>query len=169
MLTMVDGIGTTAYTYNSTPGTVAPGAGLVSQVSGPWPNSTIQLTYDSLGRVLSRSVNGVPQTMSYDSPWAALRPKPTRWAPSLILLKTPHPGFSTLPCPTVRSQTASTYGNSRDRRAKQIKNLNPNGSILSEFDYTYNAARNDSNMESTIRCQSPAIVTSLSPTIWAIN
>ena len=57
--TMVDGTGTTAYTYH--PADVV-GAGQVASVDGPLPNDTITYAYDELGRVVTRAINGVAAT-----------------------------------------------------------------------------------------------------------
>jgi YD repeat-containing protein len=54
--TMTDGTGTTAYTYHPARGL---GAGQIASVDGPLANDTITYTYDALGRVATRAVNGV--------------------------------------------------------------------------------------------------------------
>ena len=53
--TMVDGIGTTSYTYKA-PGTN--GAGQVATIDGPLANDVIAYGYDRLGRVIQRMING---------------------------------------------------------------------------------------------------------------
>jgi RHS repeat-associated protein len=57
-ISMVDGIGTTTYSYIPVSGTPNLGAGRLASVSGPLPNSGITYSYDQLGRVLSESING---------------------------------------------------------------------------------------------------------------
>ena len=61
--TMVDGIGTTSYTYKSA-GTN--GAGQVATVDGPLANDTIAYTYDELGRVIQRTINGSGNQVDWD-------------------------------------------------------------------------------------------------------
>ena len=61
--TMTDGTGTTSYTYHSA-GQV--GAGHPATVDGPLANDVISFTYDQLGRIATRNINGVPMTLTYD-------------------------------------------------------------------------------------------------------
>ena len=63
-LTMIDGVGTTQYAYNAVGAPPALGAGRLASIAGPWANSTIAYTYDALGRVVSRSINGAANTAS---------------------------------------------------------------------------------------------------------
>ena len=65
VLTMVDGIGTTTYAYKA-PGVL--GAGQVASVDGPLANDTITYTYDQLGRVTVRAINGAANTESARDP-----------------------------------------------------------------------------------------------------
>ena len=60
--TMVDGIGTTTYAYKAA-GTN--GAGQVATVDGPLSNDTITYTYDELGRVTERAINGSANTVTW--------------------------------------------------------------------------------------------------------
>src|SRR5438132_4190939 len=64
--TMVDGTGTTTYTYYpvTTGGTL--GAAQLATVDGPLSNDTISYTYDELGRFAGRSINGVAASQTYD-------------------------------------------------------------------------------------------------------
>src|SRR6266404_9416211 len=62
ILTMVDGIGTNTYGYNSATNGLL-GAGRLSSVDGPLPNDTITYQYDELGRVTNRAIDSVAQTM----------------------------------------------------------------------------------------------------------
>ena len=63
-LTMVDGNGTTTYSYVA-PGTN--GAGQLASVDGPFSNDTITYSYDELGRVLTRLLNGTGTDITYDT------------------------------------------------------------------------------------------------------
>ncbi|MGC4082339.1 MAG: hypothetical protein QM736_09600, partial [Vicinamibacterales bacterium] len=60
--TMGDGIGTTSYTYKA-PGQL--GAGQVATVDGPLTNDVIAYTYDALGRVVTRTINGVANSVTW--------------------------------------------------------------------------------------------------------
>jgi RHS repeat-associated protein len=141
LASMTDGIGTTTYAYNPVTGGVSLGADQLAQSNGPWKNSQIAYTYDQLGRVLSRTINGVAETFSYD----VLGRVPTvtnalgtfnytyQDATNRILTYTQPNGEAT---------RYSYFGNTGDWRLQQIKNLNINSSNLSEFDYTYNSVSN---------------------------
>ena len=65
--TKTDGQGATAYGYN--PITVPPalGAGQLASIDGPLSNDTITLGYDQLGRVVSRAINGVAESVAFDT------------------------------------------------------------------------------------------------------
>jgi hypothetical protein len=66
LLTMTDGIGTTSYGYLAVTNTQL-GAGMLASVDGPLANDTITYTYDALGRVKSRAIDGVAQAVTYDA------------------------------------------------------------------------------------------------------
>jgi YD repeat-containing protein len=63
-VTMVDGNGTTTYSYVA-PGTN--GAGQLASVDGPFSNDTITYTYDELGRVVTRTLNSTGTETTYDT------------------------------------------------------------------------------------------------------
>ncbi len=74
MQTLVDGTGTTTYSYHpitAAPGTL--GAGQVSSIDGPLDNDTANFIYDELGRSLTRTLGlgatavSYAQTVSYDA------------------------------------------------------------------------------------------------------
>ena len=58
---MQDGIGQTLYSYVAAG---QPGAGRLASVDGPFDSDTITFSYDDLGRVIARSVNGSANTLS---------------------------------------------------------------------------------------------------------
>jgi YD repeat-containing protein len=62
--TMQDGTGTTTYAYHPA-GQL--GAGQTASVDGPLSNDTIAYSYDALGRMTSRAINGVPLTLTFDA------------------------------------------------------------------------------------------------------
>lgn len=60
LVTMMDGIGTTTYGYVPVnPADAVYGDGQVASVDGAWVNDTLAYTYDQLGRVATRTLNGV--------------------------------------------------------------------------------------------------------------
>ncbi len=56
---MTDGTGTTSYTYHPAG---QPRRGQVATVDGPLTNDIISYTYDALGRVVTRAINGTANT-----------------------------------------------------------------------------------------------------------
>ena len=62
--TMVDGAGTTQYRYQP-PG--LPGALRLAQEDGPYQNDTIDYQYDTLGRLVARTVDTAVESFTYDT------------------------------------------------------------------------------------------------------
>jgi RHS repeat-associated protein len=67
IVSMMDGSGSTLYSYNPILATPALGAGALASVDGPLPNDTITFTYDERGRPARRSINGAGTALSYDT------------------------------------------------------------------------------------------------------
>jgi len=138
--TMVDGTGTTSYTYHLA-GSL--GAGQVATVDGPLTNDTIAYTYDELGRVVSRAINGAANTMTqlYD----ALG----RVTSETNVLGTFTYGYvgatgrlSLVTYPNGQTSSYAYYDTLGDLRLQTLLHRKPDASTLSRFDYTYDAAGN---------------------------
>ncbi len=134
-----DGIGTAVYSYNPiTPGPTF-GAGKLQSVSGPLPNSLVTYEYDSLGRVVSRTIDGVGQTADYDALGRVITA-----TNALGLFRYAYVNATTRPAATAfpngQSNLFSYYNALGDQRLQKISNLKPDGSVLSSFSYAYNAA-----------------------------
>ncbi|MGC4083213.1 MAG: RHS repeat-associated core domain-containing protein [Vicinamibacterales bacterium] len=138
--TMGDGIGTTSYTYKA-PGQL--GAGQVATVDGPLTNDVIAYTYSALGRVVTRTINGVANSVT----WAfdALG----RVTSEQNVLGTFTYGYdgvtsrlATVSYPNGQTSTYSYLPNSQDHRLQTIHHQYPNLATLSKFDYTYDAVGN---------------------------
>ncbi len=63
-VSMTDGTGATAYTYQPIG---ALGALQLAQADGPYNNDVIGYAYDALGRPVTRTVGGSPETFGYDA------------------------------------------------------------------------------------------------------
>jgi YD repeat-containing protein len=140
LATMVDGIGTTSYTYHPV-GQL--GAGQVAGVDGPLGADTITYGYDQLGRVTTRAINGAANTVT----WAfdALG----RVTTETNLLGTftytydgPTDRVATVAYPDGQTSQYSYVGGQQDHRLQTIHHRYPNGATLSKFDYTYDAVGN---------------------------
>lgn len=136
----VDGTGTTTYTYHSA-GSL--GAGQVASVDGPLPNDIITYTYDELGRVASRVINGPANTTTqvYD----ALG----RVTTETNVLGTFTYGYvgatgrlEQVTYPNGQTSSYAYYDNLGDGRLQTIHHKRPGGATLSKFDYTYDVVGN---------------------------
>jgi RHS repeat-associated protein len=136
--TMVDGNGTTTYSYVA-PGTN--GAGRLASADGPFGTDTISYTYDELGRVLTRMLNGTGTEITYDA------------LGRLEQLEFPIGTFdysyvgqtgrvATVTYPNDQTTTYSYFDDEQDFRLQTIHHKNPSAATLSKFDYTYDAVGN---------------------------
>ena len=138
--TMVDGIGTTSYTYKAA-GTN--GAGQVATIDGPLTNDTIAYSYDELGRVIQRTINGSANQVDWT--FDALG-RVTSEENLLGEFTYTYDGvtnrLATVTYPNGQTSTYSYLGDEADHRLQTIHHKYPNTSTLSKFDYTYDAAGN---------------------------
>jgi RHS repeat-associated protein len=136
---MTDGTGTTAYTYYPSTGL---GANKLHTVDGPLANDTISYSYDELGRVVSRGLASFATAPAYD----ALGRLTSLGSPVgtfnwTYLNNTGRPLSVTYPNNQVT--TYSYFNNVGDQRLQEIKHQQvANGTVLSQFDYTYDAVGN---------------------------
>jgi RHS repeat-associated protein len=138
LATMLDGTGTTAYTYH--PSGVL-GATQVASVDGPLTNDTITYTYDELGRIGSRAINGVAATRAYDA-----LGRVTAETNVLGAFGYGYDGvtarLASVTYPNLQTSNYSYLGNVGDRRLQTIHHQKPDSATLSKFDYTYDAVGN---------------------------
>ena len=143
LLTMTDGTGLTTYAYD--PITVPPvlGAGRLASIDGPLGNDTIAYSYDELGRITNRSINGAANAASvqYDSlgrVQSATNPLGIfNYAHVNTTGRLDHVDF-----PNGQKAQYAYFDNLGDQRLQQIKNLDPSSSVISQFDYSYNPVGN---------------------------
>jgi len=135
---MTDGTGTTAYTYHPAG---ALGAGQVATVDGPLPDDTIAYTYDALGRVVSRAINGVALGLTYDA-----LGRVTQEVNALGAFGYGYDGptgrLATVTYPNGQTSAYSYLPAVQDHRLQTIHHRLPNATTLSRFDYTYDAVGN---------------------------
>ena len=138
MTSMRDGIGTTLYGYHALTGGISPGAGSLSSLDGPFPDDTITFSYDALGRVVGRAVNGVGAQVSYDS-----LGRITNVTDALGVTTATFEGATDRPSQIMRPNGVTTnftyFDNGKDRRLSQIENLGNGAVSLSTFTYDYDA------------------------------
>jgi RHS repeat-associated protein len=142
LTTMTDGTGLTSFTYHPIGATPPLGAGRVATVDGPYASDTISYGYDELGRVVSRTINGVNSTWSHD----ALGRLSSRTDPigtfSYSYVNTTK-RLQSLTYPNGQMSTYTYLPNSGDQRLQEIRHLaSASGTTLSRFAYTYDAVGN---------------------------
>ncbi|HEX2746710.1 MAG TPA: hypothetical protein VHM91_01830, partial [Verrucomicrobiales bacterium] len=137
--TMTDGQGTTVHSYHPVTGGVTTGAGKLASIDGPWANDTITFTYDSTDRLVSRSINGVPETMVTDA-----ADRVTSLTNSLGTFTPAYAGTTgriiSLGLPGGGQTLYTYYPNNGDRRLQTITHQAPGSVLLSEFAHTWDAS-----------------------------
>lgn len=140
VLTMVDGIGITNYAYKA-PGVL--GAGQAASVDGPLANDTISYTYDQLGRVTERAINGASNTVTWVfDPLGRVISETNMLGPFTYTYDGVTRRLATVTYPNDQTSTYSYLPNNQDNRLQTIHHKYPNGTTLSKFDYTYDAVGN---------------------------
>jgi RHS repeat-associated protein len=138
IVTMQDGIGTTAYLYSPITSIPTLGAGRLASISGPLPNSVVTYQYDALERITNRAINGIAETAAFD-----ILGRPTTITNALgtfqygyvdATMRLASEGY-----PNGQTNLYTYYNNIGDERLQQIQNLYPNGSLLSAFGYAHNS------------------------------
>lgn len=132
---MVDGTGTTSYTYR-TPG--QNGAGKVATIDGPLANDTLTFAYDDLGRTTSRTLDATTESVAYD----ALGRVTTVTNP-LDTFSLAYSGTTGLPLTMTGSKgltvTNGYYGPTGDYRVETTAYAWSGTQALAEFGYQYDA------------------------------
>jgi RHS repeat-associated protein len=137
-LTMQDGVGETVYSYYPITPIPALGAGKLATVAGPLTNSAVAYQYDQLGRVVSRSINGVATLLTYDilgreagetNVLGAFQH--TYLGATLFVASDGYPNGQT--------NLYRYYNNLGDRHLEQLTHLKPDGTLLSSLGYAYDA------------------------------
>ncbi|HLJ91396.1 MAG TPA: RHS repeat-associated core domain-containing protein [Candidatus Angelobacter sp.] len=137
-VSITDGTGLTTFAYNPVNGQI--GAGRLVSVTGPLANSTIAYSYDQLGRVVGRSINGSvnPTAVTFDPLGRIVSETNNLGTFSTSYLNQTSRPLS-LTYPNGQSTLYQYFDNLGDQRLKEIQNLGSGGTILSQFDYSYDA------------------------------
>jgi RHS repeat-associated protein len=137
ILTMLDGTGTTTYGYNPVASPPALGAGQLASIDGPLTNDTITFSYDQLGRVVNRSINGATNSASW------IFDSLGRVSSVANKLGTFNYGYvnvtdrlSAMTYPGA-SAVYTYFPNGQNKRLQEIKNQTNSNALISQFDYTY--------------------------------
>ena len=147
LTSMVDGTGTTSYTYNPITGSTTTGAGQLASISVPIASSaaTVTYAYDELGRVTGRDVDHATTGANDTSTTYDTLGRVTGITNALgaftygYVDTTSRLSSVTYPSGTGMSTSYSYFGNTGDQRLETLQNLKGGTTNLSKFDYTYNA------------------------------
>jgi RHS repeat-associated protein len=134
--TMSDGTGTTTYTYNPITTTPTLGAGELASIDGPLSNDIISYTYDSLGRIITRSINNVAATSVFDA-LGRVKSATNSLGTFAYSYVNQTDRISGINLPNGQTASFDYFDNLGDQRLKQILNKKSDGSTLSKFDYEY--------------------------------
>jgi RHS repeat-associated protein len=138
LATMTDGTGTTTYGFNPVTAIPAFGVARLGSVDGPLANDLIAYTYDELGRVSGRSINGAVLEQSYDA-----LGRITGETNALGAFTRGYEGvtdrLANLGHPNGQTITLGYFGNAQDHRLQDLHNRLAGGATLSRFQYTYAA------------------------------
>ncbi len=135
LATVTDGTGTTSYSFYpvTTPPTL--GTGRLQTVDGPLGNDAITYGYDEVGRVVSRSVNGVGVSFTYDA-LGRLSSETNSLGAFAYAYDGVAGRVTSVTHPSGRNTSYSYEGNTGDHRLQQIVNQGPGSTALSSFQYT---------------------------------
>jgi RHS repeat-associated protein len=136
---MDDGIGTTLYDYYAVTATPPLGAGRLKSVDGPLSLTTDKIiySYDELGRMTSRSINGVATSTAYDSLGRLDTSDNVLGHFSRVYDGATHvtPRLKTLNYPNGQTANYTYFDNSKDRRLQTVQDLTSGSVNVSKFDY----------------------------------
>lgn len=137
LATMVDGFGTTTYTYNGIGSGL--GSGRLASSANTMPASTIGYRYDELGRVITRTIDNAVEERTFDGLGRLASVKNPLGTfgysydgPSSRLVQVAYPNGQ-------KSQFGY-FDKMGQNRLKEIKNLKSDGSNVSTFTYEYDTA-----------------------------
>ena len=135
---MTDGTGLTTYDYYPIDALPALGAGMLRSIDGPLGNDTVSFAYDKLGRKIEQSVDGLAETMDYDT-LGRLTTTTNALGSFVRSYDGVTPRLLTLTYPNSQTANYTYFGNTQDRRLQTLQNLTNGSANLSKFDYTYDA------------------------------
>ena len=135
--------GTTTFDYYPIGGTPVLGAGRLKELNGPLSSDLLEFSYDSLGRMTERKVNGNATTYGYDSLGRLTQTTNALGAFTYTyvnqtgrLAGASYPNGQTVAYDYYPNVAATSGTGNGDQRLKQIANSR-SGTLYSRFDYGY--------------------------------
>jgi RHS repeat-associated protein len=132
---MLDGTGITSYTYYPVATSPVLGAGKLQKIDGPLANDNIVYTYDELGRIKGRSINGIANSMSYDSLGRLISNVNALGTFTYSYVNATN-RLANITASNGTSTNFAYFDNLGDQRLKEIWNKQ-GSNTLSKFDYEY--------------------------------
>jgi RHS repeat-associated protein len=136
--TMVDQTGTTTLGYRAI-GTS--GAGQVATLDGPLANDTVTFTYDVLGRVASRAVNGTGSAWTYDE-LGRIETETNALGAFTYTYDGLSNRMASAAYPNGQTSSYTWFDEADGRRLQTVHHRKPGNVTLSKFDFTYDNAGN---------------------------
>lgn len=138
LTSVVDGTGTTGYTYHPITSSASLGAGRLATVDGPLANDTVSYTYDALGRVLTKAIDSISSSYTYDAAGRI-----TQVINALGQFDYTYDGTSrrlaTATAPNGVVTALSYLDDEGDHRLESIVNTGPGSTAISSYEYVTNA------------------------------
>jgi RHS repeat-associated protein len=135
---IIQGATTSTYTYHPITTSPQPGAGRLASVNGQQSNDTIAYTYDELGRVVTRTLNGITTTSGYDALGRLTTlTDPISPVPFTYTYVSTTDRVQSVTYPNGQVSTYAYHPNSGDHRLQEIHHKRPGGALLAKFNYTY--------------------------------
>lgn len=153
VVTMVDGAGTTTYTYRTVG---ALGAIQLASVDGPLSNDTVTFGYDELGRVTERLINGTGVSRTFDSA-GRVSTESTPLGSFTYAYDGVSQRVASVVYPNGQTSTYTYFGNAGDHRLQSIHHKRPDATTLSKFDYTYDIIGNVATWQKQADASSPVL------------
>jgi RHS repeat-associated protein len=141
MATMVDGAGTTTYSYHSIGASPDLGAGRLASVDGPLADDTISYTYDELGRVVRRAIDGATLSQEHDA-FGRIITENNVLGSFSYQYDGATSRLKAMTYPHGQTSSFTYYPNSGDNRLHEIFHKKSGGTTLSKFNYTYDVVGN---------------------------
>jgi RHS repeat-associated protein len=137
---MTNGTGITNYSYYPVANPPTLGADQLQSVDGPFLNDTISYSYDELGRVTNRSINGASNTVtwSFDS-LGRTSSEVNKLGTFAYAYDSVTNRLSKMTYPNGQSSSYTYFPNAQDRHLQEIKSITSKKKLISQFDYTYDA------------------------------
>ena len=139
--TMTDGVGTTVYGYYPVSNPATSGAARLATLDGPLPDDTITYTYDQLGRVTSRALNGAAVTVTFDPLGRAITEQ-TVVGTFMYEYNDGTRRVASVTYPNGQTTSYEYQDAAGGHRLQTIHHKYADGETLSRFDYTYDGVGN---------------------------